>query len=202
MHHALEICAFVNYMLIVAAYQIQILRVVRVSGLLHTPVCLLLNKAYTWQELAADIANFGSQKEQRTKAAQAKLKAAKAGLEGSRKGAKDAAQRLTQAVAEAEAAASERHSLTEQLQAAQKALTGEALSGPGSVLSAPALSPIALHRLCRNSTGMSLWAPFFWVPAPPTPVCSSSNNTWVCSTKAVRHASHPDMTHPFQVRQW
>ncbi|DBA81803.1 hypothetical protein WJX77_004664 [Trebouxia sp. C0004] len=74
------------------------------------------------KELAADIANFGSQKEQRTKAAQAKQKAAKTSLEGSKKTAKDAAQKLTQAKAESEAAATERQSLTEQLQAAQKAM--------------------------------------------------------------------------------
>ena len=77
------------------------------------------------QELAADIANFGSQKEQRTKAAQAKLKAAKAGLESAKKAAKDAVQKVTQAVAEAEAAATERASLEEQLQAAHTGLTGE-----------------------------------------------------------------------------
>ena len=76
------------------------------------------------QELAADIANFGSQKEQRTKAAQSKLKAAKAGLESAKKAAKDAVQRVTQAMAEAEAAATERASLEEQLQAAQTSLTG------------------------------------------------------------------------------
>lgn len=109
---------------------------------------MLLDIACTWQELAADIANFGSQKEQRTKAAQAKLKAAKAGLEGSRKAAKEAAQRLTQAVAEAEAAASERRSLTEQLQAAQNALQGEALSGPGSPVSTcpfPCWATMTMH---------------------------------------------------------
>ena len=76
------------------------------------------------QELAADIANFGSQKEQRTKAAQAKLKAAKSALEGAKKAVKDTAQKMAQAVAEAEAAATERTSLEEQLQAAQQALTG------------------------------------------------------------------------------
>lgn len=78
------------------------------------------------QELAADIANFGSQKEQRTKAAQAKLKAAKGALESAKKAVKDTAQKLAHAVAEAEAATSERASLEEQLQAAQQALTGEA----------------------------------------------------------------------------
>ena len=80
--------------------------------------------------MAADIANFGSQKEQRTKAAQAKQKAAKTSLEASKKTAKDAAQKLTQAKAESEAAATERQSLTEQLQAAQKALQGETPSLP------------------------------------------------------------------------
>lgn len=79
------------------------------------------------QELAADIANFGSQKEQRTKAAQAKLKAAKAALEGAKKAVKDTAQKLAQAVAEAEAAATERTSLEEQLQTAQQALIGQGL---------------------------------------------------------------------------
>ena len=76
------------------------------------------------QALAADIANFGSQKEQRTKAAQAKLKAAKTALEASKKAAKESAQKLTQAAAEAEAAANERQSLAEQVQAAQNALQG------------------------------------------------------------------------------
>ncbi|KAL3152148.1 hypothetical protein ABBQ32_001245 [Trebouxia sp. C0010 RCD-2024] len=76
----------------------------------------------TAQELSGDIANFGSQKEQRTKAAQAKLKAAKTALEGSKRAAKEASQKLTQAAAEAEAASSERQSLTEQLQTAQKAV--------------------------------------------------------------------------------
>ena len=76
------------------------------------------------QELSGDIANFGSQKEQRTKAAQGKLKAAKAGLEASKKAAKEAGQTLTQAAAEAEAATNERQSLTEQLQGAQKAVQG------------------------------------------------------------------------------
>lgn len=76
------------------------------------------------QELSSDIANFGSQKEQRTKAAQAKLKAAKTALEASKKAAKEAGQKLTQAAAEAEAASSERQSLTEQLQTAQKAVQG------------------------------------------------------------------------------
>lgn len=78
------------------------------------------------QELSGDIANFGSQKEQRTKAAQGKLKAAKAGLEASKKAAKEAGQALTQAAAEAEAATTERQSLTEQLQSAQKAVQGTA----------------------------------------------------------------------------
>lgn len=78
------------------------------------------------QELSGDIANFGSQKEQRTKAAQAKLKAAKTALEGSKRAAKEASQKLTQAAAEAEAASSERQSLTEQLQTAQKAVQGTA----------------------------------------------------------------------------
>ena len=76
------------------------------------------------QELAGDIAYFGSQKEQRTKAAQAKLKAANSGLDSSKKAAKEAAQKHTQAVAEAEAAGTERQALTEQLAAAQKALQG------------------------------------------------------------------------------
>lgn len=81
-------------------------------------------KLIALQELSADIANFGSQKEQRTKAAQGKLKAAKAALEGSKKAAREGSQKLAQAVAEAEAAASERQSLTEQLQAALTALQG------------------------------------------------------------------------------
>lgn len=80
------------------------------------------------QELSGDIANFGSQKEQRTKAAQAKLKAAKTGLEGRKKAAKEASQKLTLAAAEAEAASSERQSLTEQLQTAQKTVQGTASS--------------------------------------------------------------------------
>ena len=88
------------------------------------------------QELSADIANFGSQKEQRTKAAQAKLKAAKQGLEASKKAAKETSQKLTQAAAEAEAATSERQSLTEQLQVAHKALQGMSMLATSCALHA------------------------------------------------------------------
>ena len=124
--------------------------------------CHALHTVSVWlQELAADIANFGSQKEQRTKAAHAKLKAAKAALEGAKKAVKDTAQKLARAVAEAEAAATERTSLEEPLQTAQQALVGQGLlhswhtwpqwtqalsTGSMASVSRISASPAARHR--------------------------------------------------------
>lgn len=105
-------------------------------------------KHVSMQELSSDIANFGSQKEQRTKAAQAKLKAAKTALEARKKAAKEAGQKLTQAAAEAEAASSERQSLTEQLQTAQKAVQGT----PSTVLP----NWKVLQNLVHSLTGCTL----------------------------------------------